>query len=101
MAFNRELYNTKRQLIIDKKKGGCERCGFQPEDPCQLDLDHINPLDKKVTQSGYRMSPSSMTSYSIENIKAELEKCRVLCRNCHALHTLRTRNNRMAMGLAA
>jgi len=101
MAFNRELYKIKRQLVIDKKKSGCERCGFQAENPCQLDLDHINPLDKKVTQSGHRLNPSSMMSYSIETIKAELEKCRVLCKNCHSLHTYRTRKSRIAMGLAA
>lgn len=94
-------YQTKRQLIIDKKKGGCERCGFQAEDPCQLDLDHINPLDKRVTQSGKRMNPSGMMGYSVEIIKEELSRCRVLCKNCHSLHTLQTRGERIAMGLAA
>lgn len=94
-------YQTKRQLIIAKKAGGCERCGFQAEDPCQLDLDHIDPLSKKVTQAGHRMSPSSMMGYSIDAIVEELSKCRVLCKNCHSLHTHQTRSERLAMGLAA
>jgi hypothetical protein len=94
-------YQMKRQLIIAKKAGGCERCGFQPEDLCQLDLDHIDPMSKRTTQAGKRMSPSSMMSYSIEAIQEELTKCRVLCKNCHALHTHRTRGERIAMGLAA
>jgi hypothetical protein len=97
----KERYRIKRQLIITKKAGGCERCGFQPEDPCQLDLDHIDPMSKKTTQAGKRMSPSSMMSYSIDAIVEELSKCRVLCKNCHALHTHRTRDERLAMGLAA
>ena len=101
MAYNREAYRLKRQLIIEKKAGGCERCGFQAEDPCQLDLDHINPLDKRVTQSGKRMNPSSMMGYSIDKIIEEISRCRVLCKNCHSLHTHKTRDERIAMGLAA
>lgn len=101
MSYNKEAYKLKRQLIIDKKKNGCERCGFQAEDPCQLDLDHIDPLSKRVTQSGHRLSPSSMMGYSIENIVEELKRCRVLCKNCHSLHTHQTRGERIAMGLAA
>lgn len=94
-------YHTNRKLILEKKKGGCEECGFQAKNPCQLDLDHIDPLSKKVTQAGHRMSPSSMMSYSPEKIKEELAKCRVLCKNCHSLHTYETRHERRAMGLAA
>lgn len=105
MSYNkeryRERYAIKRQLIIDKKEGGCERCGFQAEDPCQLDLDHIDPLSKRVSQSGKRITPSSMMGYSVESIVAELAKCRVLCRNCHSLHTHQTRDERIEMGLAA
>jgi 5-methylcytosine-specific restriction endonuclease McrA len=101
MSYNKERYQMKRQLIIDRKKDGCERCGFQAEDPCQLDLDHINPLSKRVSQSGKRIKPSSMMSYSVEAILEELAKCRVLCKNCHSLHTHQTRDERIQMGLAA
>ena len=105
MSYNKERYKEryriKRQLIIEKKKNGCERCGFQAEDPCQLELDHIDPLTKRVTQSGKRMDPSSMMGYSVEAIIEELVKCRVLCSNCHRLHTLRTRGERIAVGLSA
>ena len=74
-------------LLAEKKKNGCERCGFQAEDPCQLELDHIDPDTKHVTRTGRRQNPSSMITYSVELFSAELDKCRVLCSNCHRLHS--------------
>jgi 5-methylcytosine-specific restriction endonuclease McrA len=45
----------------------CERCGFVPEDPCQLQYDHIVPRWRGGT-----------------NAKANRQ---TLCANCHALKT--------------
>ncbi len=49
------------------KKTYCERCGFQPEDPCQLDVDHIN---------------CDRSDNSPQNLQT-------LCSNCHRLKTKR------------
>ena len=54
----------------------CKRCG--EERPPALDFHHVDP-DEKV------MGVSKMVAfgYARENIRAEIEKCEVLCANCH------------------
>lgn len=47
------------------KKCKCELCGFVPQHPCQLDVDHID---------------GNPTNNSIENLQT-------LCANCHRLKT--------------
>jgi hypothetical protein len=80
-------YEINKRAIAEKKAGGCERCGFQAEDPCQLELDHMDPATKHVTKTGRRPSPGSMVNYNPEFFALEISKCRVLCSNCHRLHT--------------
>jgi len=57
----------------DREKVGdrCERCGFEPEDVCQLDVHHVN---------GGRKGP-----------------VQTLCANCHRLVTKRERHGRLAV----
>jgi len=66
-----------------KMESGCEICGFEAEHPCQLDLDHINPEEK--TYKGSHKSYDA--GWSKKRIDAELEKCQIICKNCHALRT--------------
>lgn len=47
------------------KLGVCNRCGFVPEDPCQLDVDHID---------GNRSNDAP-------------DNLQTLCANCHRLKT--------------
>lgn len=58
----------------------CETCG--EEDPCKLQFDHLDPSDKEIL-----VSTLIKGGYSMKRLKAEIEKCRVLCANCHSLHT--------------
>ena len=86
-------YNTKRgqdrRLQAIKELGGkCQVCSFDRY-PCSLDLHH---LDSRTKARNFR----SMRGWSWERILAELEKCILLCKNCHAaLHAglLRIDNN--------
>ncbi len=64
------------QIKLEK---GCEECGYKAH-AAALQFDHINPLEKSFTIS-------KRTSMSLEKLKAEVAKCRVLCANCHAVHT--------------
>ena len=57
-----------------KNKLKCERCGESP--PAIIDFHH-----KKKKENG--ISKLVSYGYSIEKIKKELEKCEVLCSNCH------------------
>lgn len=60
-----------------KKKLKCNRCGF----------DHIAALDfhHKDDNKEYNISEIVSGGYSKETILKEIEKCEVLCRNCHAI----------------
>lgn len=72
-------YAKNRRLKIKtdavKQKGGkCNICGYNK---CitSLDFHHINPAEKEFGISG--------NNYSIERINNELNKCILVCRNCH------------------
>lgn len=58
----------------------CQRCGF--EHLAALDFHHIDPTLKE-----FRLSDAIVRTkkYTWEQIVAEVEKCELLCKNCHAI----------------
>lgn len=63
---------------------GCEECGER--DPRKLEYDHKKPNDKKrhiadLIADGY--------SWTSPVLRAEVRKCRVVCANCHRVHTIK------------
>jgi hypothetical protein len=76
---HRDEKRVRNREFIDayKSKCKCERC---PEDHLScLDFHHIDPTTKL-----YNVSEMSRTNLSLETIEAEIAKCMILCRNCHA-----------------
>lgn len=74
-----------------KTERGCESCGWNL-DPCALQFDHLDPSTKYRTRNGNIVHPADMIKnnrYSLKTVLAEIAKCRVLCANCHAIHTHR------------
>jgi hypothetical protein len=75
-----EAVQKRRVAVKDKaiayKGGECEKCGY---DKCNaaLDFHHVNPEDKEfgIGSNGH--------SRSWERVKAELDKCIMVCANCH------------------
>jgi len=67
-----------------KKMKGCQRCGFRADFSFQLELDHMDRSTKKRVNGTYR---AVEVTWSKKRVKAELAKCQVLCKNCHALKT--------------
>jgi hypothetical protein len=68
-------WRQRTKVIAVKYKGSkCCRCGY---DRCikALDFHHIDPAKKDFSVSG--------VSRSWESIKAELDKCILVCANCH------------------
>jgi len=66
-----------KQQCVDYKGGKCVRCGYN-EYVGALDFHHIDPSQKEYTIA-------SKKNCSFEYLKPELDKCVLLCRNCHAI----------------
>ena len=67
-----------------KVKCGCSICGYR-NNPLALQFDHLRNKTRQV---------SHMITSSLVNLFKEVRKCRVLCANCHSIHTDRRRNGR-------
>jgi hypothetical protein len=86
-----------RELVdAIKTANGCESCGYNT-DARALQFDHVDPSTKYRTASGRLVNVADMVKgarYSVRTILAEIAKCRVLCANCHAVHTHRVQRTR-------
>ena len=60
---------------VEYKGGKCLKCGYN-KCVSALDFHHLDPREKDFTISG--------NTGKWENLKKELDKCVLLCKNCHA-----------------
>ena len=72
-ARQNELRQRKKLLAIEYKGGKCCKCGYD-KSPAALDFHHLDPTEKDLVK---------FTGVSIEKMKAELDKCILVCSNCH------------------
>ena len=78
-CWNKRTYKVNRdkldQLIVDRG-GKCERCGYNK---CfaAFQWHHSDPTQKEFGISSKRGAP-------LETLRKEVEKCSLLCANCHA-----------------
>lgn len=80
-------YEVKKKAIKEKKawiwaykeERGCIKCGFNH--PAALDFHHPGGVEKD-----FAIGAATNHNYGLARIKQEVEKCEVMCRNCHALH---------------
>jgi protein-arginine kinase activator protein McsA len=71
--------SLRRKAYIVRKLGGkCSVCGYD-KNTSALEFHHIDPTKKKFMVNAKTLSDKTLTE--IDN---ELEKCKLLCRNCHA-----------------
>jgi hypothetical protein len=68
LRFIRKIFTT----VIDK--GSCAVCG--ESNPACLDYHHKNPEEKLFPIC-------TAYNHSVKEVLAEIEKCEVLCANCH------------------
>ena len=80
-------YDSQKKALLSllKVKRKCESCGFN-EHPQALTFDHIDPTTKSFNLANYG-------EHSWKDILLETLKCRVLCANCHFLHTHTQQDN--------
>ncbi len=74
----REEYRRNMLHFLSDKK--CSICA--ESDIRTLEFDHINPTTKQ-----FSISQAVRLGYSWGDILKEIEKCRILCANCHKKHT--------------
>lgn len=68
----------KRKLeLIEYKGGKCEKCGYC-RNISALDFHHTNPSEKS-----FQLDARHLSNTTIDKLKHELDKCVLLCANCH------------------
>lgn len=74
-------FRRRTQAYVAKRKidSGCERCGYD-DNPAALEYHHTNKENKFMD-----VSTMITQGYSTDRIKSELDKCVVLCSNCHSV----------------
>ena len=82
LCNNRNSLDRKRALkqqAINYKGGKCERCGYSKCNSA-LEFHHLDP-----SQKDFNLAKQRATSWekNKERICAELDKCIMICANCH------------------
>lgn len=75
-------------MAEDKIKTGCEECGYGKGDiekSPALAYDHLDPSLKEFMMSDIS---NNNTERFLNLFKNERSKCRILCANCHNIHTV-------------
>lgn len=65
---------SKKYKFVEYKGGCCQICGYK-KSLNALHFHHINPNEKDFTIGG--------RNYNLERMKREVDKCLLLCSNCH------------------
>ena len=72
----REQHKEKRAICLEYLGGKCVKCGTIHN----LQFDHIK-------REGKKYEISAKLSYKFDNLKEELDKCQLLCYDCHKIKT--------------
>lgn len=62
-----------REAAVKYKGGKCERCGYDKYIGA-LEFHHLDPTQK---------DPTGLRAYKLSRLFAEVDKCMLLCANCH------------------
>lgn len=72
-----------KKVYLEYAGGECVKCGYN-KCPASLTFHHRNPEEKEFWIGGLSERINSIYELS-EKIKCEIEKCDILCANCHSL----------------
>lgn len=81
-------YETLKLAAIEYKGGHCSNCGFDSDCPAVYHFHHRDFRKKNFNISDICKTKSLRT---LDAIKPELDKCDLLCSNCHAIIEHKTR----------
>lgn len=77
--YNKTYKDKTRSVVLKAKDKPCADCGIQYP-PCAMEFDHV--IGTKLFDIGGNGSWKSLPK-----LLAEIEKCDVVCANCHAMRT--------------
>lgn len=72
--------HERKDMLIKLKGGKCMDCGFAGH-PAALDFDHRNPFEK------YLPIARLLNGAKMAKLMEEVEKCDLVCANCHRIRT--------------
>ena len=69
-------WQKRKEKAVEYKGGCCQNCGYSR---CKeaLQFHHVDPLTKEANWNKIRL-------WSWDKVLSELDKCALLCANCHA-----------------
>lgn len=73
----RERALTRKIELVNYKGGKCEKCGYS-QNLSALDFHHLHPEDKS-----FQLDSRHLSNTNIDRLKEEVDKCVLLCANCH------------------
>lgn len=76
----------KREILEGIKRLSCVRCGYTSNNLASLSFHHVDPKSKRCNVGN--MFRSWRRNYSIKAIMLEIEKCEVICENCHRMNAI-------------
>lgn len=80
---------ARRKYWISKYKvaKGCSECGYN-DHAAALDFDHIEEHEKEFHIA------QTMGRKNLKSLFNEIRKCRILCANCHRIHSYKQAQKR-------
>jgi hypothetical protein len=83
-----QRYRARQKAWVAEKKldRGCDKCNYD-DHPRALHYHHINPSEKD-----FGISKGINSGYGKNNLENEIEKCELLCANCHSVEESDTYN---------
>lgn len=76
-TYMKSRYFRRREQAIESLGGKCVVCGSVEE----LEFDHVDPSTKSFSIA------KAFSGWSWSRIQVELDKCQLLCRDCHKVKT--------------
>lgn len=82
-AYKKEYITERRRKLVDEAGGKCVHCGIEHDgkNTVIFDFHHRDPSTKS-----FEVSKNYLNRYGMDKILSEVEKCDLLCSNCHRLH---------------
>lgn len=83
--YDYKKYASYRKVLDDYKiNKGCAKCNYNAH-PAALDFHHLDP-SKKEFNIGHKVQRG------FKNLKQEIDKCVLLCKNCHTVFHIKERH---------